>query len=31
MGLMVFISLLSAEEVAFHDDQALHFIVDKHA
>ena len=30
MALMVFISSLSAEEVAFHDDQTLHFTVDYH-
>ena len=28
MALMVFVSSLSAEEVAFRDDQALHFIMD---
>ena len=31
MVLMVFIFSLSAEEVAFLDDRALHFTVDYHA
>ena len=31
MALIAFLSSLSAEEVAFRDDRAMHFIVDNHA